>query len=334
MGALAALLSLSLSLSLASSPTTPDPSAAEPPRVAVLELAVSGPLPPQWEQALATALRDGLARGRFRVVEPQPAAPGCTELSCLSQAARGAVAYAVTAHVGVADRMYTIEVALVDANSGESLASANGNCEVCGLADVSERVADLAATMRDKLDRLVTAPPMLWVSTNPEGAEIRLDGEPKGASPVEFEAAQGPHRLEVRRRGYVDSIRDLELMSGVRERVQIVLEPVAAISSPSSPPPDGADPRTRRRTILGAVLLGGGLAAGAAGATLWALDSRPVRSRCSGDDRDALGECRYLHDTIGAGIGLVATGATAAISGAIVLAVRKAVRARRSAARR
>lgn len=326
------LLAASLPLLLASSPaagSTP----ADAPDVAVLELAVTGSLPPQWGQALGAALREGLARGSFAVVEPDPPAPGCAELACLAPEARAAVRYVVTARIEVVDRNYAVELALLDARTGSAVATASDACEVCGLADVGAQVSALGAGLRDKLDALVTAPPVLQVSTRPEGALVRLDGEPRGATPLELTATPGRHRLELHKPGHVVAIRELDLVAGVHERIDVELAaaPVAA-PTPRPTPASPADPRPRRRTIVGAALLGGGLAAAGVGAALWAIDSRPVRLRCSGADRDPFGECRWLHDTRTAGIALVATGATAAISGAIVLAVRH--RLRRSPRRR
>jgi hypothetical protein len=329
------LLAALLPLSLAWSPT-PGPAPAEAPEVAVLDLAVDGALPPQWAQALGAALREGLARGRFAVVEPDPPAPGCVELACLDPAARSAVRYVVTARVEVDDRNYTVDVALVDARTGSSVAGASDACEVCGLADVSAQVSALGASLRDKLDALVTAAPVLQVSTRPGGASVRLDGELRGSTPVEISATPGRHRLELHKSGYVVAVRELELIAGVRERIEVQLDAEPSASSPMPRPSPAAeqriDPRPRRRTIVGAALLGGGVAVSGIGAALWGIDSRPVRSRCTGADRDPFGECRWLHDTRTAGIALVAVGAAAAISGAIVLAVRH--RLRRSPRRR
>lgn len=318
------LLAASLPLLLAWSPAvdaTPPP--ADAPGVAVLELAVAGTLPPQWAQALGVALRDGLARGRFDVVDPDPPAPGCAELACLDPAARAAVRYIVTARIEVVDRNYAVQLALVDARTGSSVATASDACEVCGLADVSAQVSALGASLRDKLDALVTAPPVLQVSTRPEGAQLRLDGELRGATPLELTATPGRHRLELRRSGYVAAFREVELVAGVHERIDVEL---AALPATAAIPGPAVDPRPRRRTIVGVSLLAGGAAAAAVGAALWAIDSRPIRSRCSGADRDRFGECRWLHDTRTAGITLVATGAAALVSGAIVLAVRHRLR--------
>lgn len=328
------LLAASLPLLLAWSPAVgATPAPADAPGVAVLELAVAGTLPPQWAQALGVALREGLARGRFGVVDPDPPAPGCAELACLDPEARAAVRYVVTARIEVVDRNYAVQLALVDARTGSSIATASDACEVCGLADVSAQVSALGASLRDKLDALVTAPPVLQVSTRPEGAQVRLDGELRGATPVELTATPGRHRLELRRSGYVAAIREVDLVAGVHERIDVelaALPATAALPRPTPMPP--VDPRPRRRTIVGASLVAGGAAAAGVGAALWAIDSRPVRSRCSGADRDPFGECRWLHDTRTAGIALVATGAAAVISGAIVLAVRH--RLRRSPRRR
>lgn len=96
----------------------------------------------------------------------------------------------------------------------------------------------------------------------------------------------------------------------------------AAIATPvpADPVPGRTHARDRVR-ITGFALLGVGLAAVIAGAPLIAIDERPVTSRCSGQDVNPFGVCKYRHATLEGGAVLVATGAAAVIAGTVMAIV-------------
>ena len=76
-------------------------------------------------------------------------------------------------------------------------------------------------------------------------------------------------------------------------------------------------------------MLVGGLALAGGGAALLAIDGRPYRGRCSGDDVDYAGHCRYEYDTKVAGIVLTSIAGAAVITGIALLVVsRKSARRR------
>lgn len=306
-------------------PAGPDAEASA--GVIALASSVRGSLTQQWRDALAAALREGLSRGRFTLIELPPDAAACDALACVPADTRAQARYAVHDTIELVDRNYAFSLELIEIDSGEVVATAAGRCEICGLADAGTELAALAASLRDKLDRLVTAPPTVRIETTPPGARVFVDGEDRGVSPLELQTVAGHHRIEARKPGHVAATRELDLVDGVRERVALALTPVPAADAVVVPPQPRDDHRRARRgaTAAGATLLGVGIAAAIGGAALWAVDSRAVGWRCSGEDRDAFGHCRYLYDTRGAGIAMVVGGATAAITGAIVLGLRERI---------
>ena len=95
----------------------------------------------------------------------------------------------------------------------------------------------------------------------------------------------------------------------------------------------GAPPRRRSRALApaGWASLAVGLAATGAGAALIAIDERPIRRDCSGENVDAAGHCKWRHNTLGGGVALTIAG-VAAIAVGVALVVIDRRRARRSAA--
>nr|MBP7292390.1 hypothetical protein [Nannocystaceae bacterium] len=53
------------------------------------------------------------------------------------------------------------------------------------------------------------------------------------------------------------------------------------------------------------------------------LDEAPMRSRCSGENIDIEGHCKYRYDSLGAGIGVLVGGAAALATGVALLVVAK-----------
>lgn len=88
---------------------------------------------------------------------------------------------------------------------------------------------------RAEVTRLLATLGDLALIVEPEGAEVRIDGEVAGAAPLpgEIALAPGAHRVEVRAEGREPYTRDLELAAGQRVDLRVVLE----APRPAPPPP-------------------------------------------------------------------------------------------------
>ena len=76
---------------------------------------------------------------------------------------------------------------------------------------------------------LVTDSATLRVSTDPDGAEVLLNGVPRGEAPVVIERIpDGDVKLEVRAEGYKTFAQDLRLSAGDDESLEVRLEPMPA----------------------------------------------------------------------------------------------------------
>lgn len=262
-------------------------------------------------------LRAGLARAGFVVGDARPK-EACNDPQCRQRvAAEAGARYLVATRIDSTDRVYRLALELVDALDGRVVVTATETCDVCGLADAAKLVEDLAASLGTKLRDLSLEPPRIELDTRPVGADASLDGVKIGRTPLERVVAPGRHRLRVELRGYVPAERAITAVPGTRERVLVDLRPVG-------PPAARRDASTVRRAA-GWGVFGVAIALLGTGTVLLALDGRQARYRCSGNDRDAFGHCRYLHETTAAGAIPVALGiaALATAVGLIASARRK-----------
>jgi len=62
---------------------------------------------------------------------------------------------------------------------------------------------------------------------------------------------------------------------------------------------------------------------GNTGSVLIAIDEDAITSRCSGENVNSVGVCKFRRDTLGGGIALVSVGVAAAVTGAVLLVVRR-----------
>lgn len=309
---LAALLGAPSASASTTSAEPPEPAAEQDAlRVVLLPLEVEGTLAESWRGELHQALRRGLADGNMVVVSgPQgEALEDCRETSCITATSRDARAEGVVrARIAVVDRDYDVVIELLD-SGGETVATSEESCAVCGMAEVVALVRGQAAALRGRLLASTLDDPVLEIRSTPPGAEVRVDGTLVGTTPLRHQLPAGPHRITLDARGYSTEVREVEAAAGVRETLEVELH-------------TDDDPRRRRR-IAGASLTGVGAGATVAGAVLWGLDSRPAPGdRCRGSNVDPQGRCRYLYDTrtmgiavTTVGVALVATGVGLLISG-------------------
>lgn len=289
--------------------------AAEPPvdsstnerdRMVVLPLDVDGELPEHFYDELTRRLHGGLARG-FDVVAPSNTAV-CDTMRCQLDATRASYATVVT--VAVSRRDYEIRFRVARASDAAIVLQSRERCELCGIAEVGDVVTNQAAAIRERLRSLDLEAPQLLVRTDPPGAVVWIDGIAIGPSPVATTVAAGEHKITVRHDGYGEQARRFDAVAGVHETFDFGLRPIT----------DDRGPDSRLRTI-GWVGLGLGAASLGTGIALMAIEERPNRFDCEGDNVDADGDCRYRYATFEAGLGL-SLGALAPLVTSTVLLVR------------
>lgn len=251
----------SLACAVAVAPTRT--AAAEPAAegaVLVAPLSLRGADAATSAENLSAALRAGVARAELPLVAADPTP--CEDVACHVEAARRAgAAFVVVATVDVADRDYTVRVTLVDVDSGEAREVSDA-CAICGLDDAARITESLGARLgalwlaareetaaKQQLARALQEQPRLRVTTRPPRAEVYVDGEKIGTTPVEHRVTPGRHLVEVRRVDYVGERREVDVARGSTGDVTIVLRPVGRLP---------ATPQSRAALISGSVLLGVG----------------------------------------------------------------------------
>ncbi len=274
----------------------------------VLPLQVEGTVVPGWTPQLAQAVSEGLERGSFELAfGTKVPSTACDDAPCFVKLAEDTSAdYVVRATVVGEDRRYVIDIAVIAGTTGQVVAESHEVCELCGVSEVRDLIADQSATLRTKIDDLVQAPPVFIVETNPDGARVLIDGEVIGDAPVRTEVVAGKHVARAEFDGYATLEREVLAVDGVESIIALELQPLPKA-------------RTNLRPIAW-VGLSIGIVGLAAGATFFALDGRPAPGeRCAGSNVDAAGNCRFLYDTLGEAIGLSVGGAVITVASAVAL---------------
>jgi hypothetical protein len=111
------------------------------------------------------------------------------------------------------------------------------------------------------------------LSTDPTGAAVFLDGQPKGVTPLSIPGVPaGEHRVRVVKNGFLEQMRVVSVTAGGREDVALRMTQGAAASPAPEAQPGGEGWTTKKKAIVG-----GGVAAAILGIVLIAGggDSEP-----------------------------------------------------------
>jgi hypothetical protein len=223
----------------------------------------------------------------------------CSDEPCYHRAGAAlGVAYLVAGSVRERQKNYEIALDLVNARTGAVIGTHHERCEICGVEEAGEKMGLAASALRERLEALARTPARFVIRSHPGGAVVSLDGEVIGRTPLDRELAGGVHALQVSAEGYDSTERTLTVVSGVDETLDLDLLPVAsnfpyrsagwtavAIGvvalaggiwaeavdgnelgcADEQKDPWGHCPQVRSTRVLGAVLVGAGVAAGTLG---------------------------------------------------------------------
>jgi hypothetical protein len=99
----------------------------------------------------------------------------------------------------------------------------------------------------------------LTITSQPSGAEVMVDGEPRGTTPLELtNVSVGEHTVEITREGYVPAVVNTIVNDGENTTVDRTLEPV--VTTPAATPPGTIPSQTSIAFPLAGLILGLGAA--------------------------------------------------------------------------
>lgn len=206
-----------------------------------------------------------------QLVQGSPELRECTgEVSCLVTAGRNLkVDQIISGNVGGLAGSYVLNVKMVDVARGEEVRRIQET--------ISGRPDELIEAVRVAAYRLVAPERLrgaLEVLANVSGAEVVLDGESLGKTPLppRHGLAVGEHTLRVHKTGYTDSVQTVKIRLQKTARMVVTLQaPPRRAGRPAKP--QAVIPWYTRWWFWTAV----GVAAAGFGAALgYALSSRPV----------------------------------------------------------
>lgn len=204
---------------------------------AVLPSKLSGELGPREKLALEESLSQALREQQYEVASPaereaivqsEPVLKGCYNDACLEHLGRllgvGVLVRAVLAierPASSASGSWALEVTVFDVEVGAAGAKTSERCESCTAEQAAQRLGDLAR--RAILENSVHPRGSLSVSSEPPAGIVYLDGVEHGTTPYKRVVFAGPHRLIVKRLGYVSHQSDVEVTEDKKQSVQVKL---------------------------------------------------------------------------------------------------------------
>jgi len=107
-----------------------------------------------------------------------------------------------------------------------------------------------------------TLPSVITIATTPPGAQVSIDGTPRGITPITLrDLAPGTHRVTVARAGYLENSRTVEVVSGKEAKIDV---PLTADANATQPTGGATAPKAKGGSGKWIGILGGAGAAVAA----------------------------------------------------------------------
>jgi hypothetical protein len=140
-------------------------------------------------------------------------------------------------------------------------------CEQCSTGQLVQASEELTRQLFSDLDARATAT-AISVTSEPPGADIRLDGSPAGTTPARLSTTPGKHLVTVTRAGFVYEVRTIGIEPGQTLAVGFTLHAASSTGAPPGPQPPGspeatepAESRSFRRVPAAVIAAGAGLVA-------------------------------------------------------------------------
>lgn len=290
-------------------------------RVALMPLVIEGDVPLDVRSDARDEIEAALRNRDYTLVDGRPPGANCTTHECIHSVAEDADAqYVIYPALSTRDRDYAIALHLYDFG-GNLKASEERTCEICSHDEVVESLVAAADAIeaplleyvanpygdREEAESETDGPSTLSIRTDPPGAVVKLDGQRVGKTPLEIEVDPGLRDLEISRSNHNGINETIRAPRGGKLRLNYDLV-------------ENNEKQTRALRITGWTFSSVGILALGGGIAFLVLEERPVKDRCSGDNIDFNGACRYRYDTLlpgglltGFGVASLLTGITTGV---------------------
>jgi PEGA domain len=276
------------------------------PRVAVLEVSISGTAAPELRTQLERGLGAGLVAGGFEVVtrdavnarlRGQPELVGCTTTACLERiGGLLGVERFVRAKVEAQGAAYSVKLELIA--GGRVTRGVERACGVCTVSEARDLLEEAGAELGPRNPSQIA----VVVKTEPPGLAVTIDGAAQGRAPLELSLAAGRHVFRVVQDGRESGEQavDVAPTADGKPLAVIVRAELPAAAAPPLVPAGPLDERPRW-AIWKVAAVGAGGAFLLTGILLFAIDGNQV------DCADAR-PCRLLRETTGLAVGSTIVG--------------------------
>jgi hypothetical protein len=171
------------------------------------------------EQGLARSELSVVSVSDVRAVAPD----GCGEADCAKRvAATLGVAMLLRTFVEEDGRDYVLRVEVLAGDTGEVLQKREATCDICGSAEVSEQLSNEAAALVPFIVEYTQGRAILEVQSDPPGARVKVDGQEVGTTPYKGEVLHGERSIEISKRGF--TVRELERVVGKGTTTLVTVE--------------------------------------------------------------------------------------------------------------
>jgi hypothetical protein len=299
---------------------------SQPPAIVVLpEPGSSAPASALVEQALrrAAAREHQAIVTRDQALAQAPTLAGCLDtLACqLDLLAKNAAASALRVRMsgGAGSGPWQIELQLVDGGVGALAATATPSCADC----TAEQAAAVVGAAFEPLLQQAAARPRgaIDVHSEPDGADVVLDGEKIGVTPLRASRFAGEYRLVLKKAGHRPYEVPLRVASGGTAQISAVLAPEPEVVAPpaaASPKPPVfrlvQPARPPWRIALGALVGGGGAVTVGFGISALSVDGQ-----CQMQSPPRV--CDAFYHSLVPGVLLVGAGALVLAGGITLIAI-------------
>ena len=174
-------------------------------------------------------------------------APCSTDACAIKLAAAAGARFVLTGRVTNTDEIYSIELSLFDTALSQRTKNSEALCELCAADEVNPIISVAFA----EFDKAIAAPAPVatkkpakptiaegmipvHVRTVPEGADVHIDGELRGQSPIVVGVKPGTHDITAGKTGFATAQRKI---SALDRAVKISFELEATATPPVEPPP-------------------------------------------------------------------------------------------------